>query len=108
MSISGKLVTNNLINPTKDATPVSVTLTLSPNHVHKILNVLLTYSSTPTATMAPEIIRISNIAGTLFIEEFLSLGITNVKIPLNLQSGIYIVRMIANGLELASQKIIVY
>jgi uncharacterized repeat protein (TIGR02059 family) len=108
VSISGKLVTNNLINPTKDATPVSVTLTLSPNHVHKILNVLLTYSSTPTATMAPEIIRISNIAGTLFIEEFLSLGVTNVKIPLNLQSGIYIVRMIANGLELASQKIIVY
>ena len=107
VSISGQLVTNNLINPTKDA-PITVTLTLYPFYVHNILNVLLAYSATPTATMAPEIIRISNLAGTLFIEKYLVTGVTNVKIPLNLRSGIYIVKMLANGLEMASKKIIVY
>jgi hypothetical protein len=76
--------------------------------VHNILNVLLAYSGTPTATMAPQVIRISNLAGTLFIEKFLTTGVTNVKIPLNLRSGIYIVKMLANGLEMASKKIIVY
>ncbi len=107
VSISSQFVTNNLVSPTKDA-PITVTLTLYPNHVHNILNVLLAYSATPTATMAPQVIRISNLAGTLFIEKFLATGVTNVKIPLNLRSGIYIVRMLANGLEMASKKIIVY
>ncbi len=107
VSISSQFVTNNLISPTKDA-PITVTLTLYPNHVHNILNVLLAYSATPTAAMAPQVIRISNLAGTLFIEKYLSAGVTNVKIPLNLRSGIYIVRMLANGLEMASKKIIVY
>jgi uncharacterized repeat protein (TIGR02059 family) len=107
VSISSQFVTNNLITPTKDA-PITVTLTIYPNHVHNILNVLLAYSGTPTATMAPQVIRISNLAGTLFIEKFLTTGVTNVKIPLNLRSGIYIVKMLANGLEMASKKIIVY
>jgi len=107
-SISSKTIINNLTAPTKDGTSVTVKMTISPNHVHSILNVVLAYSSSPTITMAPEIIRISNSSGTLFIEKLLVTGVTSIKIPLNLRSGIYIVKMLANGLELASQKMIVY
>ena len=107
-NISAKTIFNNLTSPAKDGTSVTVKMTISPNHVHSILNVVLAYSSSPTITMAPEIIRISNSSGTLFIEKLLVTGVTSIKIPLNLRSGIYIVKMLANGLELASQKMIVY
>jgi hypothetical protein len=35
-------------------------------------------------------------------------GTTNVKMSLNLRSGIYFVKIIANGKEMASQKMYVY
>jgi uncharacterized repeat protein (TIGR02059 family) len=107
-SISARPVTNNLINEIKDAAPVTVTMTLSPYHVHGILNVLLAYSSTPTNTMSPEIIQIADLSGVLFIKKLLVTGITNIKIPLNLDTGIYTVVMLGNGIQLASQKMIVY
>jgi uncharacterized repeat protein (TIGR02059 family) len=107
-SISAQSVTNNLTNAIKDATSVTVTMTLSPNHVHKILNVLLAYSSTPTSAMSPEIIQITDLSGTLFMEKLLITGVTNIKMPLNLDSGIYTVVVLGNGLKLASQKMIAY
>jgi uncharacterized repeat protein (TIGR02059 family) len=107
-NISAQSAINNLINPVKDMTPVTITMTLSPNHVHKILNILLAYSSAPTTALSPEIIRISDRSGNLFIETLLVTGVTNIKIPLNLSSGIYTVKILANGLEMASKKMIVY
>jgi uncharacterized repeat protein (TIGR02059 family) len=108
VNILGRTVTNNLINPVKDVTPITITMTISPNHVHKIINVLLVYSSTPTAVLAPEILRIADISGKLFIEKALVTGATTLRIPINLRSGIYMVTMLAGGLEMASQKMIVY
>jgi uncharacterized repeat protein (TIGR02059 family) len=110
-SISGISVVNNLINANKDATSVTVTLTLYPNYVHKLVNVLLGYSSslaTQAATITPEILRISDLAGNLFVEKFLVTGVTSIKIPLNLRSGIYNVLMLGNGTVLTSRKIMVY
>jgi hypothetical protein len=76
--------------------------------VHGTLNAFLTYSGTPTASMAPLLMKVSNISGALFIEKSLALGVTNVKFPVNLRSGIYSVKIISNGKEIASQKMYVY
>jgi len=101
-------VVNNVINSTKEGTPVTITMTITPNHVHKIINALLTYSATPTASNSPEIIRIADLSGNLFLEKQLVTGVTNVKIPINLSSGIYIVAMSSGGQQMASQRMIVY
>jgi uncharacterized repeat protein (TIGR02059 family) len=107
-NISAQTIINNLTNPTKDGTGLTITMTISPNHIHNILNVLLSYSSAPTTAISPEVIKISDSSGILFIEKLLVTGVTNVRIPLNLKSGIYTVLMLANDLEMASQKMIVY
>ncbi|MGD0757009.1 MAG: SwmB domain-containing protein [Bacteroidales bacterium] len=107
-SISGQLVTNNLIDPNKDAGSVTITMTVSPNHVQNILNILLAYSVAPTSAISPEIIRISDLSGNLFIDKEIVTGATNVIIPLNLASGIYNILVLAGEVEMASQKIIVY
>lgn len=111
ITISGKSVVNNLINSTKTITQVTVNMTISPNHVHRIMNALLVYSgdiSTLATSLLPQLVRISDTSGKLFIEKVLVTGVTNFKIPLNLRSGVYIVKVIAGGLEMASQKMIVY
>jgi len=108
ISFSPQSVGNNLVISTKDATPLTVTMAISPNHVHKILNVLLTYSTTPTAANSPEVIQITDLAGNLLIEKLLVTGVTNILIPLNLASGIYNVLMSAGGSQLASKRMIVY
>lgn len=110
-SISGKQVTNNLVNPNKAVTQVTVGMTISPNHVHKIMNALLVYSGDITAlatSLMPQLVRIYDTSGKLFVEKALATGITNFKIPLNLSKGVYIVKILAGGLELSSQKMIVY
>jgi uncharacterized repeat protein (TIGR02059 family) len=107
-SISAQSTINNLVNTTKDTPPITITMTVSPNHVHRILNVMLAYSSAPSAALSPEIIRISDLSGNLFIEKAIVTGVTNIKIPLNLDSGIYTVQMLAAGVQMASRKIIVY
>jgi hypothetical protein len=107
-SISAQPIINNLINSTNNTAPLTIMMSISPNHVHNIINVLLTYSSTPVTAISSEIIKISDIPGKLFIETSLVPGITNIRIPLNLKEGIYTVLIIANGVEVASQKMIVY
>jgi uncharacterized repeat protein (TIGR02059 family) len=101
-------VVNNVINSTKEGTPATITMTVTPNHVHKIINALLTYSATPTTANSPEIISISDLSGNLFIEKQLVTGVTSVKIPINLSSGIYIVVMTSGGQQMATQRMIVY
>ena len=58
--------------------------------------------------MSPQIIRISDISGKLFIEKLVVTGVTNIRIPINLKSGVYNVVVMSGGLEMASQKIMVY
>jgi len=106
-SMSAQSVINNLINPTKDA-PITVALTITPNHVHKIINIVLSYSSAPTTALSPEIIRITDLLGTLLIEKLLVTGATNIRIPQNLDSGIYNVTLSAGGAVMAVQRMRVY
>jgi len=111
VNISGQPVINNLIIPTKDAATVTVSMTLSPLHIHKVVNIMLVYSASmasASASITPEIIRISDLSGKLYIEKAIVTGATNIKIPLNLRSGIYTVQLTGNGLTLASQKMVIY
>jgi hypothetical protein len=68
----------------------------------------LSYSATPTTANSPEIISISDLSGNLFIEKQLVTGVTSVKIPINLSSGIYTVVMTSGGQQMATQRMIVY
>ena len=110
-SISSQPIINNLIKPAVISSPVSVKMTITPNHIHNILNVFLEYSGsviTQMASITPEIVRISDLSGKLFIEKLLDTGVTNFKIPLNLQSGIYTVQILGGGIEMISQKLVVH
>jgi uncharacterized repeat protein (TIGR02059 family) len=112
VSITGKSVTNNLVAATKDASPITITMTISPNHhIHSIINILLSYVgslATQAASITPEVISISDLAGKLYLEKLLVTGVTNIKIPLNLKSGVYNVILTAGGLQMAIQKMILY
>ena len=111
ISITAQTIINNVINPVKDATPGVITMTISPNHIHRIINIILQYSSTYSIldpAMSPQILRIFNTSGKLLIEKLLVTGVANIKMPINLRSGIYSVLVFSGGLQLASQKIIVY
>jgi len=86
-------------------------MTIAPNHIHRIINVLLQYTSSFSIldpSMSPQIIRIFDISGKLFLEKLLVTGIANIKLPINLNSGIYTVLIFSGGLQSASQKVIVY
>ena len=107
-SISVQPVTNNLIKTATDSLSLSITMTVSSNHIHKILNVQLAYSSAATTSLSPEVIRIFDISGNLYIEKLLVVGVSNIVIPLNLSAGIYNVQIMAAGVEMASKKVIVY
>jgi hypothetical protein len=112
-SINANTATNNLAAPPVVVnSPVSITMSISPNNVHKTISIILSYSNPLTAEQAlaisPQIIRISDVAGKLFVEQSVDTGATIVQFPINLQSGIYDVSLTANGTELATQKIRVY
>lgn len=109
-NITGQSTINKLIKPVQQ-TSVTIRMTISPNHVHKLINVLLVYTGSLTTQanlITPEIIRIFDLSGNLFFEKLLVIGVTNVKIPLVLTQSIYTVLMIAGGFEMASQKMVVY
>ena len=109
--ISNQPITNNLINPTKDGVPGVITMTITPNHIHRVINVQLQYSSTFSSqdpAMSPQIMRIVDLPGKLYIEKSLVTGISNIRIPINLRTGIYNVLIISGGVQMAAQKIVVY
>ena len=109
-SITGQSTINNLIKPVQQS-PVTIKMTISPKYVHKIMNVLLAYTgslSAQTAYITPEIIRIFDLSDNLFFEKLLVTGVLSIKIPLNFDPGIYNVLVIAGGLVMDSQKMVVY
>lgn len=103
-TLNSQSVTNSL-TPTKDATAPSITMTLSSNFVHHIVNVSLKYV---TAALSPEIIRILDTTGKLYLENLMVTGAASARIPINLRSGVYSVILLSGGFQVASQKIIVY
>jgi hypothetical protein len=105
--------TNVIITPVPTPTPTTdkMKLTIFPNPVHRIINVLIEYPVTFSvldASSSPQVVRIFDISGKLFIEKLLVTGVSNIKIPINLKTGIYTVMMFSGGLLMASQKIMVY
>lgn len=110
-NISSLTASNNLAALTKDATPVTLTMTISPNHVHRTVNLLLGYSGALPAQIAgltPEVVKITDTTGKLFVQKSLVSGTTSVKLALNLKSGIYNVAILANGVQLVTKRIMVY
>ncbi len=110
-SISAQPILNNLINSPIAVPAVTVKLTVSPNHVHNIINILLEYSGSMTTQsniISPLIIRVKDISGHLYLEQPVVKGITNVRFPVNLKPGVYIVLLSAGGQVMTSQKIVAY
>jgi hypothetical protein len=107
-------VTNNLVTsvPTvKETGSSEIKITIYPNPVHHILNILCEYSSTynlQDATNSPNSIRIVDMSGKLFLERRLEPGRTSQQIPINISSGVYVILLISHGVTLSTQKLIVY
>jgi hypothetical protein len=92
------------------ATASKVVMTVSPNPVHRILNALLTFITPLTGEQAAslEIIRIFDASGKLLNEKIFQTSTLKIRMALNLRPGVYVVQLVISGLEMASQKIIVY
>ena len=109
-NLAGQSTINNLIKPVQQS-PITIKLTILPYHTHKIINVFLAYTGSLSAQMTsitPEIIRIFNLSGNLFFEKLLVTGVSSLKIPINFNPGIYNVLIIAGGLVMDSQRIVVF
>ena len=129
-SIFSKSVTNSVITAAPDTVPEpevavdtssapvqteplppAIKITVYPNPVHHILNILCEYTSTYSeqeAIIARNSIRIFDLSGRLMLERRLDPGVTGQRFPVNLKSGVFVVLLISNGLTLSSQKFIVY
>jgi hypothetical protein len=86
-------------------------MTISPDRIHHFINIQFVYSgsfSVQNAAFSPQIIRIFNTSGKVVTEKLLVTGVANAVIPINLKPGIYTVLTFSGGLQMASQKIIVY
>lgn len=110
-SFSAQPILNNLVNSSITVPTVTVKMTVSPNHVHNIINIILEYSgslTTQSNLISPLIIRVKDISGRLYLEQPVVKGITNVRIPVDLKPGLYVVILSAGGQVMNSQKIIAY
>jgi uncharacterized repeat protein (TIGR02059 family) len=111
-SFSSKTTTNNVASTSKDALPVTITMTISPSYVHTTINIALAYSSVLTqaqiTAMTPQIVRITDSAGKLYVEKAMATGATSAKFAINLRRGYYNVVLLTNGVQAASKKVMVY
>jgi hypothetical protein len=83
-------------------------MNISPNHVHRVINLGLAYTGTVSAALTPELVRITDNTGVLVFEQLIDTGATSLKFPVNIDSGIYNVLIFANGVQMASQRIQIY
>jgi uncharacterized repeat protein (TIGR02059 family) len=106
-SISDQLSINKII---ASNTASDINMIIYPNPVHQIINISIEYPSsysTQDVLKYPQVIRIFDLSGKLYIEKLLETGVTNIQIPINLKPGLYVVHMISGGLQMSSQKMIV-
>ncbi len=109
-SISSQTIINH-ITATAVGTVPAITMTITPNPVHRYINIIFAYATTfskQDPSVSPQIIRILDVSGKLFIEKLLVTGIANIKFPINLRSGIYTVMVLSGGINISSQKLLVY
>ncbi len=110
-SLASITVTNNISAPVVSTGPPSVTMTIKPNPVHRMVNILFKYTgafSKDDPASSPQVIKIMDAAGKLFSEKLVDTGIAAIKFPVNLRSGIYNVVVLLGGQDISSQKMIVY
>jgi len=109
-SISGKSATNNVVAETKDATPVTITMKVSPRYIHKTMVVEMQYTGTSAEiqTLSPQTLTVTNTYGKLFISKLLVTGVTSIKLPVDLRPGIYNVNVLSNSILKVTQKIRVF
>lgn len=113
MPVAGNVppVTGNVPPAAVNDPSVSVKVTIQPNYVHKTLNLLLEYAGTAaaiTAALTPEVMRIIDLSGKLMMEKLLATGVRDIRMPVNLKSGIYIIEIYGDSLLFASQKMRIY
>ena len=109
-SIAAQLIVNNLITPVVNPTTAAIKMTIYPNPVHQIVSILFEYTafSITDAASSPQIIRIFNTSGKLFVEKLIDTGTAKVRFPINLKPGIYTAIVLSGGLQMSSQKMRVY
>jgi uncharacterized repeat protein (TIGR02059 family) len=111
ISVSAKAVTNNLNAPATTTGTSMITMTLTPSPVHRFISILFAYASTfsnQDPAVAPQVLKILDLSGNLLLEKLLVTGVSNIKFPVNLRRGIYIVTVALAGEDVATQKMIVY
>ena len=109
--LTAQSVTNHVTASILNNATAKITLTINPNPVHSVINILFAYASSfskqdPATT--PQIIRILDISGNCYIEKVITTGIAGTSFPINLRSGIYSVLVSSGGQDISSQKMIVY
>ena len=109
-SFTAQTAKNNVTTVAPVASASKIVMTITPNPIHRILNAILTYVTPLTGDQASslQVIRVSDMSGKLLIEKLLNKNSSGIRIPLNLRPGIYVVQLLISGLEMTSQKIIVY
>jgi len=111
-NFSSKAVTNNLASITKDVPPVTISMLITSYYIHTTLNIAFKYSSVPTTEqltlMTPQVIKITDTYGRLFVEKLLVTGAAGIKLPINLRRGYYNVILLTNGIQSASKKVMVW
>ncbi len=109
-SFTAQTAINNVTAMAPAAAASKIVMTINPNPVHRVLNAILTYISPLTGDQAASlhIIRIFDVSGKLLVEKIINNSAANIRIPINVKPGFYVVQLLISGLEMASQKIIVY
>jgi hypothetical protein len=87
-----------------------VKMNVYPNPANDIVNISLKYptaSSTDGSIVVSNVVRIFDSSGRLVLEKSMDPGTSKIQIPINLQSGIYIIQMTSGWLTVAANKLIV-
>ena len=109
-NLSAQLAVNKVVDAPKSPATTTAHLTIYPNPVHEIINLRLKYDGTSSGQNenSQQTIRIFDTSGRLYFEKLVNAIATDIQIPVNFKSGIYIVQIFSGTLMIASQKIIVY
>ncbi len=110
-SFSAQVAVNNIIAQTPDPAPVTLPgklkMTVYPNPAHLIINIRLE-NDTMVESAPSRTIRVFDISGKLFMEKMLENGVSEIVFPLTVKPGIYIVILLSDNVEIASQNIVIY
>jgi uncharacterized repeat protein (TIGR02059 family) len=87
-----------------------IQMIIYPNPAREIINIALDFPadySEDDAIISSPVIRIFSTSGILVFEKLFEEGTYNIEIPINFESGLYIVQMVSDDLIIAAQKLVV-